>query len=323
MNVSAVMTILDEPTDRVERALASLAAQQESGPMEVIIAAPPRQHARLRALKTRGAVATVVLVGNPGGERSLGLNRAIAMASAPFIVRVDARSVLPPDYIAKCVSRLQRDPSVAVVGGVQRPRARSTAPRAAGIARALRNPWVLGGARYRRPGSQGPADTVYLGVFHRQELLDTPYDAMLAANEDYDLCARLRRAGRQVWLEHGLEVEYEARESYRALWSQYRSFGEAKVRYWRQTRERPSVRQALPLVGASATIVALLTQLAHPRRVAGLVIGGIATLVAIDHFADPRERRACVRAHSIVASACIVGAWVSGVAQEAARERLR
>ena len=175
VNVSAVMTVLDEPTDRVARALASLAAQQGRGPLEVIIAAPSRAASPTVVLKCGGAVATIVLVGNPGGERSLGLNRAIGVASAPFIVRVDC-SVGAPAGVHRKVCRApiggsgrrcrRRDPATAGT--------RSTAARAAGIARALRNPWVLGGARYRRPGSQGPADTVYLGVFHRQELLETP-----------------------------------------------------------------------------------------------------------------------------------------------------
>jgi GT2 family glycosyltransferase len=319
MNVSAVMTVLDEPIDRLERALASLGAQEDSGPLEVIIAAPSREHDRLRVLAPGGTVATVVLVGNPSGRRSPGLNRAIRAASAPFVVRIDARSVLPPNYIARCVERLRRDPSVGVVGGVQRPRARGTGARAGGIARALRNPWILGGARYRRRGSQGPADTVYLGVFHRHELLASPYDSRLSANEDYDLCTRLRRAGRQVWLEPGLEVEYEARDTYRGLSRQYRSFGEAKVRYWRETGERPSFRQGLALAAAGAAILALTSQIARPRRVTGLAVAGMAALAVVDHFADPAERRLRIRAHSIAASACIVGAWVSGVAREAAR----
>jgi succinoglycan biosynthesis protein ExoA len=322
VNVSAVMTVFDEPIDRLERALASLAAQRHHGSLEVIIAAPPREHDRLRALTPRGAVASVVLVGNPSGERSPGLNRAIGAASAPFVVRIDARSVLPPNYIARCVERLLRDPGVGVVGGVQRPSARGTHARARGIARALRNPWVLGGARYRRRGSQGPADTVYLGVFHRHELLANPYDSRLSANEDYDLCTRLRRRGRQVWLEDGLEVDYEARDTYRGLWRQYRSFGEAKVRYWRETGERPSFRQGLALTAAGGGILALTTQLARPRRVAGLAVAGVAAMVVVDHVADPGERQVSVRAHSVVASACIVGAWVSGIAREAARRRV-
>jgi hypothetical protein len=319
MNVSAVMTVLDEPIDRLERALASLAAQRDSGPLEVIIAAPSREHDRLRALKPHGAVATVVVVGNPSGRRSPGLNRAIGAASAPFVVRIDARSVLPPDYVARCVERLVLDPDVGVVGGVQRPSARGTGARARGIARALRNPWILGGARYRRRGSQGPADTVYLGVFHRHELLATPYDSRLSANEDYDLCTRLRHGGRQVWLEQGLEVGYEARDTYRGLSRQYRSFGEAKVRYWRETGERPSFRQALALAAAGAVILGLATQLTRPRRGTGLAAAGMAALVVVDHFADPRERRVRVRAHSIMASVCIVGSWISGIAGEAAR----
>ena len=321
MTVSAVMVVFDEPVERIERAVRSLAAQRGCGPMELVIAAPPEQHARMAGLVIEGAVERCVLVENPCGARSPGLNRAVDAASAEFVVRVDARSVLPPDYVARCVHRLVEDPAVGVVGGVQRPSARSRAPRAGGIARALRNPWILGGAQYRRRGSYGPADTVYLGVFRRDELRAARYDSQLAANEDFDVCSRFRRAGRQVWIEPGLEVEYEARDTYGGLWRQYRAFGAAKVQYWRQTGERPRLRQVLALVGAGAAATVFAAQAGNPKRAAALAALGVGALAMVDHLAEPHEREPRVRAHSVAASACIVGAWVSGVATEAVKAR--
>jgi succinoglycan biosynthesis protein ExoA len=323
VSVSAVMAVRDEPFERVARAVGSLAAQHHSGPVELLIAAPPDQHARLARLRPTGAVHRVVLVANPCGERSPGLNRAVGMATAPFVVRIDARSLLPADYVSRCVQRLVDDPAVGVVGGVQRPRARADEARAGGIARALRNPWVLGAARYRRPGSRGPADTVYLGVFRRDELLATRYDPQLAANEDFDVCTRYRRAGQQVWIEESLEVDYEARDTYADLWRQYRAFGAAKVRFWRRTRARPQLRQVIALGGVGAAAVLVARQGRHPRRLVALAAIAAGGLALVDHVAEPREPRVRVRAHSVVASVCIVGAWVSGVAQEALRAPIR
>ncbi|HEY7107538.1 MAG TPA: glycosyltransferase [Acidimicrobiia bacterium] len=319
MRVSAVMAARDEPLGRVQRAIDALAGQHGSEPLdiEVVIAAPPAQHQALALLRPHGAVEAVRLVRNPCGERSPGLNRAVRDATAPFVVRVDARSVVPPDYVSKCVERLAGDATVGVVGGVQRPAARSHAVRARGIARALRNPWLLGGARYRRAGSEGPADTVYLGAFRRADLLATRYDECMAANEDFDLCARFRREGRAVWIERGLEVAYEVRDSYRDLWHQYAAFGASKVGYWRRTRERPNQRQLTALAGATGAAVALATQVRHPRRIAAMLAAGAAALAVVDHLADRSEPDPRVRAHAMAASATVMTAWVSGVARAA------
>ncbi|HXY93487.1 MAG TPA: glycosyltransferase [Acidimicrobiia bacterium] len=322
MKASIVMAVRGEPVDRVVRALASLAVQQACEPLEVVIAAPPEEHRTLARVRPAGAVTSVVLVENPCGARSPGLNRAVAATSTPVVVRVDARSVVPTDYVARCVRRLEADPMIGVVGGVQRPTARVTTARARGIARALRNPWVLGGARYRRVGAGGSADTVYLGAFRRDELLALGgYDGNLAANEDFDLCARYRRAGRRVWIEEGLEVGYEARTTYGDLWRQYRAFGAAKVHYWRDRRSRPQPRQALALGAAAAGLVAAAGQVRHPWRAVALASGAVAAIGALDHVVDPGDADIRVRAHAVAASVCVMAAWTSGIAVEAAHRR--
>jgi GT2 family glycosyltransferase len=320
VKVSAVMAARDEPVARVQRAVDALAAQVAADELdiEVLIAAPPAQHAALSSIGPSGAVRRVRLVRNPSGERSAGLNRAVREASAPYVVRVDARSVVPPNYVGKCVARLRAVPAVGVVGGVQRPSARDDSPRARGIARALRNPWVLGGAKYRRAGSAGSADTVYLGTFRRDELLTTPFDEGLLANEDFDLCTRFRDAGRDVWIEAGLEVEYEARNSYRDLWRQYASFGASKVDYWRRRRKGPNARQVVALFGAGTAALALATQVRRPLRAAALATAGVVALALTDHVADPEEHDLRVRAHALAASATVVTAWLGGLTHELA-----
>ena len=95
------------------------------------------------------------------------------------------------------------------------------------------------------------------------------------------------------------------------------AFGAAKVRFWRRTRERPQLRQVVAVGGVGAAAALAARQVRHPRRLVALATLGIGALALVDHVAEPRERRARVRAHSVVASVCIVGAWVSGVAQEA------
>ena len=250
--VSVLVVTRDEPPDRLGRALAAVRAQDYRGPLEVLVAAPPGERPVPDGLDLDRL--DVELVDNPGGQRSAGLNRALARARGPVVVRVDARSVPPADYVTRCVARLAADPTVGVVGAVQRPTATAAAVASRGIARALRNPYVLGGARYRRPGAGGPADTAYLGAFRADELRRLGgYDERLAVNEDFDLCARYRAAGWQVWVEANLAVGYEPRPSHGQLWRQYETFGAAKARYWRVTGARPNGRQLGALIGAAVS----------------------------------------------------------------------
>jgi GT2 family glycosyltransferase len=315
-DVSVIATVYDEPAERLERMLASIAAQEGVGSVELVLASPTRDKDRLGVAPT-GRVANVIVVDNPSGQRSAGLNRAMAVTSRPIVCRADARSVLGRDHLARCRARLLADREVGVVGGVQRPVPGNRGIVARGIARALGNPWLLGGAKYRR-GAGGPADTVYLGCFRRAELQELGgYDEQLEANEDFDLAQRYRRAGYLVWVEAGLDVSYESRSTWRALFSQYEAFGRSKVSYWRLRQISPNFRQALALTLAAITV--LVTIAAGPRRATGgAACVGIGLLVA-DHLVAPEERDLTVRLTSAVSTVVVLGGWLSGVAKELSR----
>jgi pimeloyl-ACP methyl ester carboxylesterase len=178
----------------------------------------------------------------------------------------------------------------------------------------LRNRWLLGNAGYRRPGASGPVDTVYLGAFRREELLELGgYDERLDANEDFEVCGRYLDAGRVVWLEEDLLVNYEPRVGTAELFAQYQAFGEAKVAYWRATGHRPNRRQLLALGLAGGGALAMLASLRRPRRAAALVAAGVVGVALIDHLAEPHEPDPQVRARACVASVATTTGWLWGV----------
>jgi len=317
--VSVLVVARGEPRARLERLLRALDQQQGRVRLEVLLAVPPDEHAALAGLHRaigHGAVSSARLVANPGGARCTGLNRALRVARGDVVARADARSHPPPDYVARAVARLDAAPGVGVVGGVQRPVCVADGVAARGIARALRNPWLLGGATYRRPGGGGEADTAYLGAFRTAGLRALGgWDERLAANEDFDLCARYRAAGAAVWVEPGLEVPYEPRASHRELWRQYHAFGDAKARYWRTAGAAPNRRQVTALAGAAAALGVSALVARRPRRGLALGVGALALLAAADHVVDPGERDLRVRAAAYGAYATYLSAWVTGVAR--------
>jgi succinoglycan biosynthesis protein ExoA len=315
--VSVVVTVKGEPVDRLARLLLAVAAQDVGRGIELVLAADPAERRRLASLRPAGAVARVLVVDNPGGRRSPGLNRALRAASCPIVCRLDARTLPPPEYVRTCVKRLESDPGVGIVGGVQWPQPAGPTGQAAGVARALANPWLLGTAAYRRPGRSGPVDTVYLGAFRKDEVLALGgYDERLDANEDFDLAQRYRDGRRTVWLEEGLVVGYEARRSVPEVFAQYHAFGRSKVRFWRVRRRRPNTRQVLALALGVTAAGVLMASLRRPRRTATLVALALAGAVAVDHAGDPHERRVAVRAAAVAAGAAVTAGWLAGVALE-------
>jgi hypothetical protein len=137
VSTSVIAAFRNEPRERFERLVHSLRRQQLGHDFELVVAAPIEDRSRYSSVSTGGRLQTIELISNETGERSRGLNAALRAAGGQFVVRVDARSLLPPTYVARCTDRLLVRPDIGVVGGVQLPVATAGGPRAAGIARAL------------------------------------------------------------------------------------------------------------------------------------------------------------------------------------------
>ena len=214
--------------------LEAVEAQTFAGPMEVIVAAAPSaDDTEIVARRGRGRsdssdpsvrpALPIRVVPNPSGTTSAGLNAAIAAAAGDVIVRVDAQARIPVDYVERAVATLRRTGS-ANVGGVQRAVGRSALGRV--IAAAMSSPFGGGPAAFRRGRSEGPVDTVYLGVFDAAALAAVGgFDESLERNQDYELNWRLREAGHVVWLDPSLTVEYQPRSSWAGLARQYFDYG--------------------------------------------------------------------------------------------------
>jgi GT2 family glycosyltransferase len=255
------------------------------------------------------------------GPTPANLNLGLAEARGEVVCRVDARSLVPSDYVRRCVAMLHDRPDVAVTGGCQVAVVTTAGPEGEGIARALNNRWGMGLSRYRRGGESGPSDTVYLGAFRTAELrLVGGWDERFPTNQDFELNRRLGRRG-VVWVQGDLKVGYLPRTSVAALFAQYRRFGRAKVRYWRLTGDRPRPRQVVLLSAPGVVgVVGLAVTVRSPR--AGLVLallgGGLA--VAVEH-AGASHPSTGARGHLVAARAlaAVSVGWTSGVWTEALR----
>jgi len=275
-DVVVVMPVRDE-ADHLAAAVASVRRQEYPGRLSIVLAVAPSGDGTARvAAELAAGGGDLTVVDNPLGSTPAGLNAAIRASSSPVVVRVDGHAELAPGYVRRAVETLRRTGAVNV-GGVQRAVGRT--PFEEAVAAAMSSRFGTGDAVFHYGGDEGPADTVYLGVFDRAAIEAAGlYDERLVRNQDYELNIRLRQAGGVVWFDPQLEVSYRPRGSLRALARQYFEYGR-----WKRAvvAEHPSSlrwRQAVPPAATLAVALGALAGLFRRRALA--VPAGYAAVAA-------------------------------------------
>lgn len=251
------MPVLNEES-YLERAVASVLAQDVDGPAELILALGPSTDGTTAvAERLAAADPRVVLVANPGAHIPIGLNLAIRAGSYPTVVRVDAHSELEPGYARRALETLDRV-KAANVGGVMRADGRTPFQRA--VARAYNSRIGLGGGAYHGGAPEGPAESAYLGVMRRAVLEEVGgFDESIRRGEDWELNLRIRAAGYRVWFDPQLAVTYWPRESWTRLARQFRSTGAWRAELVRRYGRRNSLRFFAPPALLVLVVLAVLT----------------------------------------------------------------
>jgi len=149
---------------------------------------------------------------NHAGRKPEGLNAAIEAARGSVVVRMDAHSTYPPNYIPDCVAALiefQADN----VGGVQASIPTSGDPLAQAIC--LFYSGRLGLRRGRASAADRvprPAETVYCGCFRRDVFSRFGwFDTRLTRGQDREFNARIRAHGGTILFLPWVEALYRPR----------------------------------------------------------------------------------------------------------------
>ncbi|TFB51276.1 glycosyltransferase family 2 protein [Cryobacterium tagatosivorans] len=217
------MPVLNE-VSHVRAAVDSLLQQDYQGPFEVTLALGPSIDGTTELVEEMAAIdPRIQVVTNEVGSTPAGLNTAIRASHYPVVIRVDAHSVLPPDYARIAVETLERT-GAANVGGIMD--AQGVTPFQKAVARAYGTRVGLGGTPFHVGGREGEADTVYLGCFRRDSILKVGlFDESIKRGQDWELNRRLRESGGSVWFTPRLKVLYRPRPSLSRLARQMLSTG--------------------------------------------------------------------------------------------------
>ncbi len=158
------------------------------------------------------------LLNNPTGRVATALNLGVQVASGDIIVRVDGNTFIAPDYVRRCVVALETEDARAV-GGVLRPVGETDTGDI--IAAVMAHPLGGGPARFRQAQRRVWADTTHLGAWRRETLLHLGgFNERLAANENHELCYRLRRMGGRILVDPDIRAWTVTCATLGQLWRQ-------------------------------------------------------------------------------------------------------
>ncbi len=265
--VSYVMPVLNE-APYVRGAVERLLAQDYGGQYDITLAVGPSTDGTEEVVAELAREhSNVRVVPNPAASTSAGLNAAIRASSYPIVIRVDAHSLLPPEYTRIAVETLQRT-GADNVGGLMD--ARGTTPFEKAVARAYRSRIGLGGTQHHVGGKEGQAQTAYLGSFRRDRLEAVGlFDEGVRRGQDWELNRRLRAAGGTVWFTPRLVVTYQPRSSIRSLINQFFATGMWRGELVRRFPSANSLRYFVPPVLVVLLVASIILGL---LGVVGLIV---------------------------------------------------
>ncbi len=242
--VSVVIPCRNE-SQSIEACLRSLLAQKlPSGGFEVIVADGMSDDGTRDVLeRVASKTDNVRIVDNPRRITSCGLNIGIRRAQGRYIAIMGAHNHYAPDYLWRSVEVLEKT-GADNVGGAMICEGRSYTQQA--IAAAHHSRFSVG-ARWHDTDYEGPAETVFGGVY-RREIFDRIglFDEELVRNQDDEFNLRLIRAGGKIWQTPLVKSWYTPRASLKDLFRQYLQYGYWKVRVIQKHKLPASIRHLVP-----------------------------------------------------------------------------
>ncbi len=184
---------------------------------------------------------------NPDRVVPFALNKAIQRSTGSIIVRMDAHSEYPGDYISSLAAALETY-GCDNAGGAWITEPGDDSLKAMAIADATSHPFGIGNAYYRLETTEPrKVDTVPYGCY-KKEVFDRIglFDEELARNQDDEFNARLIREGGIIYLIPRVKIRYYARKDFRRMNRMFYQYGLYKPLVNIKVGSPASLRQFVP-----------------------------------------------------------------------------
>ncbi|MDP9227212.1 MAG: glycosyltransferase family 2 protein [Actinomycetota bacterium] len=172
------------------------------------------------------------------------LNSGLRAARGRWLVRVDAHSTVPPEYIEKGLVHL-RTGRWGGVGG--RKNGVGITPTGRVIAAAMASRFGVGDSTYHHGTRPQEVDHIPFGMYPTALLRELGgWDERLLSNEDFELDFRLSKSGHRLLFDPELEIRWQCRQTLSALFSQYLRYGRSKPAVAALHPESMRIRHLIP-----------------------------------------------------------------------------
>jgi succinoglycan biosynthesis protein ExoA len=262
VDASVLVPVLNEER-YIRETVAAMQAQRFDGSVEFLFM-DGRSDDRTKAILEELAHEDprIRVFDNPGRTSTAGLNVGLRNARGDYIVRMDAHTFYPEDYIARGVDRLRRG-DVVWVAGPQVPYGTGTWSRR--VALALGSWFGTGGsARWggdadgARPAERELDTGVFAGLWRRATVEEHGgWDEGWPINQDSELAARVLRSGGRIVSIPELAARYVPRDSLRGLTRQYWRYGNYRAKTAARHPESLGARHLFAPLLALATVGAV------------------------------------------------------------------
>jgi cellulose synthase/poly-beta-1,6-N-acetylglucosamine synthase-like glycosyltransferase len=225
----------------------------------------------------------VRLIENTARITPIAMNLGIKASSGALIVRLDAHSEYPPNYIAGCVEWLRQTGADVVGGAIETvPNGDGVVSRAVALVTSHR--FGVGNSSFRTATLGGYVDTVPFGMYRRDVFERVGlFDERLVRNQDNELSSRIVKAGGRIYLVPDLRVRYFNQSTIRGLLRQAFTTGSWNVVTVRINRSAFRWRHFAPMVFFTGLVGLALGGLRYAPAawVAAVVFGGYLLAAAI------------------------------------------
>jgi glycosyltransferase involved in cell wall biosynthesis len=150
----------------------------------------------------------VRLFDNLARIQSTALNAGIQNASGDYVMRLDAHSSYPSNYLALTLETALRS-GADNTGGVVHTLPRGEGYQAALVQALITCKFGVGDSGFRTGAQEGSADTVPYGFFHRDVFTKIGlFDERLLRGQDYEINRRIIESGGRVWCNPSIGISY-------------------------------------------------------------------------------------------------------------------
>ncbi|HEY5726361.1 MAG TPA: glycosyltransferase, partial [Methylomirabilota bacterium] len=230
VDVSVLIPVLNEER-HIRESVEAMLSQSYDGEIEFLFMDGDSDDRTKEILEEMAASDhRIRVLDNPQRRTTFGLNIGLENARGDYVVRMDAHTHYPAEYVAKGVERLERG-DVEWVTGPQIPH--GTGKWSRRVAVALRSWFGAGGSGKWEAEEEKDIDTgVFTGVWKR-ETLDSygGWDDGWPVNQDSELAARFFERGSRIVCVPELGALYTPRDSLESLWRQY-----CLASFWSESR---------------------------------------------------------------------------------------